>query len=112
MKKQLFFIPAIIFAAFYGLALIVLGFSSVLPIVYVWIGLFIISGFLLSKGFFWGGFLGMLPGINMMYMSTINTGQIIDIEFPVGIIVLVFYLSCCGIMFCQNRKDKNNRRPD
>ena len=107
--KTIVFLPAIIFTAFYSLVLIGLGFSSVWPIVYVWIGLFIISGFLLSKGLFWGGFFGVLPGIYMMYMSTINTGQIIDIELPIGVIIAIFYLSCCGVTFYQKRKTAKYR---
>lgn len=108
MKKIMFFIPVIIISAFYGWILIGAGFS-ISPIVYAWIGLFLISGILLSKGLFWGGFFGMLPGIYMMYMSMIDTGQIINIEFPMGIIISVFYLFCCGIVFHKRKKisDKN-----
>lgn len=105
MKKIAFFIPAIIFTIFYGGIIIGVNPSIVSPIIYPWIGLFIISGILLSKGLFWGGLLGVLPGIHLMYMSTKDTGQIIDIEFPMGSIVASFYLLCCGFVFYKSKKN-------
>lgn len=104
MKKIVFFIPAIIFAIFYGGIMISISTSVVSPIIYLWIGLFIISGILLLKGLFWGGLPGVLPGIHLIYMSTVDTGQIMNIELPVGIIVATFYLLCCGFVFYQKKK--------
>lgn len=98
MKKIVFFIPAILFTLLYGLIKLGTG-LSVLPIGYVWIVLFIISGTLLAKRLFWGGFFGMLPGIHFIYMSTQDTGQILPIELPTGIIVIIFYLLCSGAVF-------------
>lgn len=104
MKKIVFFIPPIIFGIFYGGIIIGTSPSVVSPIIYPWIGLFVISGLLLSKGLFWGGLPGMLPGIHLMYMSTKDTGQIINIELPMGIIVASFYLLCCGFVFLKSKK--------
>lgn len=83
MKKIIYFIPAIIFTAFYGLVTIGTGISFN-PIVYLWIAAFIISGILLSKGVFWGGCFGMLPGVHFMYTSTQDNGKILPIEMPLG----------------------------
>ena len=103
MKKIVFFIPAILFTLLDGL--IIMGTKlSVLPIVYVWIVLFLISGMLLAKRKFWGGFFGMLPGIHFIYMSTQDTGQILPIELPMGIIVIIFYLLCSGVVFFNIKK--------
>lgn len=104
MKKIVFFLPAIVFAVFYGGIMIGASPSIVSPIIYPWIGLFLISGILLSKGLFWGGIPGILPGIHLMYMSTKDTGQIMNIELPMGMIVAAFYLLCCGLVFYKNKK--------
>lgn len=109
MKKIVFFIPAIIFAVFYGAIIIGSSLSVISPIIYLWIGLFIVSGILLSKGLFWGGLPGLLPGIHLMQMSTKDTGQIIDVELPMGIIVAAFYLLCCVLVFFK--KHKKNLQP-
>lgn len=82
MKKVGYYIPTIVFTAFYGLIIIGGGFSIVSPIVYGWIALFIISGILLSKSKVWGGGFGVLPGI----------------------IVIAFYLICCGIVYYNQKK--------
>ena len=103
MKKIVFFIPAIVFTAFYGLIIIGTG-LPVSPMVYVWIALFIISGILMVKKLFWGGLLGVFPGCYLIYMSTIDTGQIINIELPLGVIVVAYYLVCCAYIFIQRKK--------
>lgn len=106
MKKIVFYLPVILFTSFYGW--IMIGTSlSFSPTVYVWITLFLISGILLSKGKAWGGFLGVLPGIHLMYMSTKYTGQPINIELPLSIIVTTFYLLCCGVVFYKKMKIRN-----
>ncbi|MGL5254041.1 MAG: DUF4362 domain-containing protein, partial [Brevinema sp.] len=37
---------------------------------------------------------GVLPTIHLIYMSTQETGQVVNIELPLGIIVLLFYVLC------------------
>ncbi|WP_069997175.1 hypothetical protein [Cellulosilyticum sp. I15G10I2] len=105
MKKIVCYMPAIIFIIFYGLIIISTG-LSISPFVYAWIALFLISGVLLSKGEFRSGLLGMLPGIHLMYMSTKDTGQMLPIELPLGIIVVTFYLLCSGFIFYKKKKSK------
>lgn len=104
--KIVFYILAILFTAFYALVMLN-GLSIMLSIVITWIALFIISGVLLSKGQFWGGFLGVLPGIHLMYMSTKDTGQVINIELPLGVIVTIFYILCCIFVFYKKKKRSN-----
>ncbi len=103
MRKFLFFIPAIIFTAFYGFVMIGIG-LSVSPMVFIWIALFIISGILLAKNLFWGGVLGILPGCHSMYMSTIDTGQVMNIELPLGIVIVAFYLICSVYVYVKHKK--------
>lgn len=57
------------------------------------------SGFLLNKDKFWGGIFGILPGIHLIYMSTKYTGQAMNIELPLGIIILIFYILCSIFIF-------------
>lgn len=92
MKKWLFFIPAIIFTLFYGLAALS-GIGSIQPVVITWLALFWISGSLLSKAVFWGGILGTIPAICFIYMGTQDTGQVLS-EMPIGIIILFYYIVC------------------
>ena len=103
MKNSVFYIPAILHIVLVCFVML-LGIGSILPGVYAWIALFLVSGFLLDKGRFWGGFWGMIPGINLIYMSTKDTGQISNIELPGGIIILVFYILCSGFVFYKEKK--------
>lgn len=107
MKKTVFYIPAILFAVFYGWGAITFGIGSVSLIFFVWIALFLMCGFLLSKDKFWGGILGILPGIHLIYMSTKYTGQVINIELPSGIVILIFYIICSGYILYKKKKTRN-----
>lgn len=93
-KKQiLYFLPFIISIITYlGATIMGLGLISAKEI--VWIALFLISGFLLSSDKFWGSIFGMIPGIVFVWMSTNYTGQVINIELPLGMIIIGFYVGC------------------
>lgn len=107
MYKTLFYLPAILFTFLYGWLAMIFGFSSLSPIIFLWIALFVLGGFLLSKGRYWGGFFGMLPGIHLMYMSTRDTGQVIHIELPLGLTVVIFYIICSSFIIYKRRKKQN-----
>ena len=49
-----------------------------------------------SGGFekIWGCLFGMIPGIVFVGLSTNETGQVINIEFPLGMIIIGFYVGC------------------
>lgn len=93
-KKQfVYFLPFIIFIVVYIAAVIMgLGMISVKEV--IWIALFLISGFLLSKEKVWGCLFGMIPGIVFVWMSTNDTGQVINIELPLGIAIIGFFVGC------------------
>lgn len=91
MKKYIGYIPAILFTAFYLLVGFT-GASFALSMVLIWIACFWISAFLLHKGLFWGGVFGLFPALHMIYMGTQYTGQVINIEIPLGFILLIFYV--------------------
>lgn len=102
--KIVFYIPAILFAVFIAWAASSLGFVSISPMALVWFALFVVAGVLLSKGKFWGGLIGVLPGFYLMYMSTKDTGQVINIEMPLGVCLLIFYVLCSGVVFFKKIK--------
>ena len=91
MRKYIGYIPAILFTGFYLLVGLT-GASMVMSMILIWLACFWISAFLLHKGLFWGGIFGLVPGLHMIYMGTQYTGQIINIEIPLGIVVLLFYV--------------------
>lgn len=106
IKKFIFYIPAIIFTILFGWMTNRLGMGSMSPIIFIWFCMFLVSGFLLNIDKFWGGILGMLPGINFIYMSRKYTGQYIDIELLLGIIILLYYILSSSYVY---RKDIGER---
>lgn len=101
MKKLVFFIPAIIFTIFYGLAAFG-GMGAIHPSVMLWLALLWIAGVFLSKAMFWGGLLGFIPGVCFIYMGTQETGQIFK-ETPLGVIILLYYAAC--MIYCVYKKE-------
>lgn len=108
-KKQfLYFIPFILFVIVYiGAMIMGLGMISVKEI--VWLALFLIGGFLLGKEKIWGCLLGMIPGIVFVGLSTNDTGQVINIEFPLGMITIGFYVGCGIGMYRRQYLQKKKR---
>ena len=103
MRKFIGYIPAALFTGFYlfsGLT----GASITMSMVLIWLACFWLSAFFLHKGLFWGGAFGLLPGVHMIYMSTQYTGQVINIEMPLGIILILFY-GIYGFYLWKKRND-------
>ena len=105
-KKQfLYFLPFIISIVVYIAAVFMgLGMISVKEV--IWIALFLISGFLLSKEKVWGCLFGMIPGIVFVWMSTKDTGQVINIELPLGIAIIGFFVGCGIGIYRKNHLKK------
>lgn len=76
----------------------------------IWLLLFCVSGFLLSMEKIWGGVFGMIPGFVFMWMSTNYTGQVINIELPLGIIIVGFYVGCSVGILCRNKNLFNKKK--
>lgn len=93
-KKQiLYFLPFILSIITYLVAAFLgLGMISVKEL--VWLALFLMSGFLLSEEKVCGCLLGMIPGIVFIWMSTNYTGQVVNIELPLGLVIIGFYVGC------------------
>lgn len=103
MRKLIGYIPAVLFTAFY-LYVGMTGAGLTMSMVLIWLACFWLSAFFLHKGLFWGGAFGLVPGIHMIYMSTQYTGQVINIELPLGIILILFY-GIYGFYLWKKRND-------
>lgn len=98
ISKLLFFIPFILFVVVY-LIMVIAGFSIISMEEVAWLAAFFVSGLLLDKGKFWGGAFGLIPAFAFMYMSTRYTGQVINIELPLGIVIAVYYIICSMVVY-------------
>lgn len=97
-KRLLYFLPFILSIIIYSGAVIMgLGMISAKEI--VWTALFLVSGFFLCQGKFWGSIFGLIPAVIFMYMSTQYTGQVINIEMPLGVVIAIFYITCSILVY-------------
>ncbi len=104
MKKIMYFIPAILALLLY----IVLGFmgsfSAINPWVWFWIVIMFLSAVIMFKNKWYGCIGGLIIGNVLIYMSTQDTGQVIDVERPLGIILCVYYLICGIVVYKKTKK--------
>lgn len=105
MKKVVFYIPAIVLTIFYTW-LASMGIGAIHPIVAVWLLLLWVSGAFLNKNITLGGILGIIPATHWIYMSTQDTGQVINIERPLGIATLLYYAICIFWVYKKNITQK------
>ena len=101
MKKWIIYAPATIFTL--GAIVLNIILKTFSPLWYAWALLLWIGGFVMNKRKAWGAVIGLLPGAHLIYMSTQYTGQVINIELPLGLIIAVFYLGCGFVIWKRNR---------
>lgn len=94
MKKVIYFTPAIFGLMFYSLLAVFSGFGAIHPAVWLCIVALFVSAVLLSKKKWYGCIPGVLVGAILIWMSFQSTGQAIDIERPLGIALITFYIFC------------------
>ena len=92
MRKVLFFTTAIFGIVFYSLLAVFSGFSAIHPTVWLCIAMLFVSAVLLAKRRWIGCMPGILIGVMLTWMSFQYTGQVIDIERPLGILLVLFYI--------------------
>ena len=92
MKKVVLLMPAIIYTL--GIVALNIILKTFSPLWYLWAILLWAGGFIMVKGKCWGCVFGLVPAIHLIYMSTQYTGQVINIEFPLGIITAGYMLAC------------------
>lgn len=101
--KILYFVPFILFAIIY-LIMAFLGFGIISLMEIIWLIVFFTSGLLLTYDKYWGVFLGFIPSVAFIYMSTQSTGQVVNIELPIGIGIAVYYIACIIIDYNISKK--------
>ena len=92
MRKVLFFTPAIFGIVFYSLLAVFSGFGAIQLAVWLCIALLFASAILIAKKKWFGCIPGILVGVILIWMSFQYTGQVIDIERPLGIVLILFYI--------------------
>mgnify|MGYP003290598069 CR=1 FL=1 len=97
--KILFFVPFIMFLVVY-LVMAVTGFGMISVKEVIYLVLFLTGGILLVRNNLLGSAMGMIPAVIFIFMSTQYTGQVINIERPLGII-LCAYFAGCGLWVCR-----------
>ena len=94
MKKVIYFTPAIFGLVFYCFLAVFSGFGAIHPAVWLCIAMLFMSAVLLAKKKWFGCIPSILVGVILLWMSFQSTGQVIDIERPLGIALIVFYIFC------------------
>lgn len=102
MKKILYFIPIALALLLYTVLGFSVGFSAISPWVWFWIVIMFVAAVVMFKQKWYGCIGGLAVGCVLIYMSTQNTGQIIN-ERPLGIILCIYYL-ICGIAVYKKTK--------
>ena len=103
MKAFFYFVTAAIALLFYVSLVSFSGLGSVNPLAWLLVALLFIAAFLLTKYKWWGAVFGLSVGIVLLWMSSQYTGQTIDIERPVGIILCLFYMICGTVLFVRKK---------
>lgn len=102
MRKLFFFLPAAVFTLIYGwLASSLKG--AVQPATIIWLAPFWIAGWLLSQSIYWGGLIGMIPAIYMIYLGSQETGQIINAT-PMAIVILIYYAGAIYLAYKNSHR--------
>lgn len=94
MREVLYFAPAIFGLVFYSLLAVFSGFGAIHLAVWLCIAMLFLSAVLMAKKRWFGFISGIMVGVILIWMSFQSTGQVIDIEMPLGIGLIVFYLFC------------------
>ena len=92
MKTVLYFTPAIFGLVFYSLLAVFSGLGAIHPAVWLCVAMLFVSAVLLAKKIWFGCIPGILVGGILILMSFLSTGQVIDIERPLGIGLILFYI--------------------
>lgn len=107
MKKILYLFPAVLICLIYGFVLLVLErsldavISAVHSIVFLYILLPVTGSVLLVNKKWWGSLIGAGMGLLLIWNNLQYTGhQHVNIDLPLGIFVVFYYLLCgiiCGL---------------
>lgn len=102
VRKGLYFVPGIFGLVFYCLLAAFGGFGAIHPGAWLCIAMLFVSAALLVRKKWFGCIPGILVGVVLVRMSFRHSGQVIDIERPLGIGLILFCI-LCGVL-PENRK--------
>lgn len=94
MRTVLYFVPAIFGLVFYCLLAVFSGLGAIHLAVWFCIAILFLSAVLMARKKWFGCIPGILVGVILIWKSFQSTGQVIDIEKPLGIALIVFYIFC------------------
>ena len=104
MKKFLYIMPAVLICMLYALlAALVGGIGGFQPIAFVYILLPLLAGILLRKDKWWGCLFGIAMGAVLLHMGSRHTGQVMDLERPMGMGFIVYY-AAMGLVCATSQK--------
>ena len=103
MMKIIYFIPAVLVLLFYNIVGFTAGFGSISPWVWVCISILFLSAAVMHKKKWYGCIGGFAVGCLYIYMSTKCTGQHINLETPLGIILCIYYVICGWAIWRQTK---------
>lgn len=110
MKKYLYMLPAILICLIYGFLLFVLEgtldavIDAVQSVAFLYILLPVTGSVLLVKNKWWGSLFGAGMGLLLIWNNLQYTGhQHVNIDLPLGIFLVLYYLVCGIICGLDNR---------
>lgn len=103
MKTLFYYIPPTVALLFYALLVLTSGLGSIHLMAWFFVILLFIAAFMLTKNKWWGSLFGVIVGVALVWMSFQYTGQPIDIERPIGIVLCLFYAICGTISFLTSK---------
>jgi len=104
MQRFLYIMPAVLICMLYALlGALAGGIGGFQLIAYLYILLPILAGVLLRMDKWWGCLFGVAMGVVLLYMGSQHTGQVMDIERPMGLVFLIYY-TIMGFICCKANK--------
>ena len=94
LKAAAYFLPPVLSLILYSSLAAMSGMGSVSPGAWIFIVLLFIAAVILIAGKWFGAVLGLSAGLYVIAMSFRYRGQPINLEMPVGIFLLLYYLFC------------------
>ena len=92
MKKFLYLLPAVLICMLYMLlAALAGGIGGFQPIAYLYIACPILAGIFLRRDKWWGCLFGIAMGAVLLYMGSQTTGQVMELERPLGLAFVIYY---------------------
>lgn len=102
MKKALFYLPFIALTFINILFVDALGIELFLASLWFLVSYWA-SGMLLSRRKVWGSLLGCLPAAYLIYLG-IHNWKSGWLEIRIGIMLIIYYLGCGGVVCWSNSK--------